>query len=118
MSSIRKNIKLFLAFALPVYLMILVNSMVNMHVHVLSNGMVVKHAHPLCDGEHEDGSHEHSKDEFSFYEGFFADFYDNSSSLDELIVDLPLISKIGEPLSVDYYQFHHNFSQLRGPPQA
>lgn len=116
MNRLRKNIKLILAFTLPVYLMVLANSMMNMHVHVLSNGMVVRHAHPFDHNEEAESHHQHTEVEFSFYEGFCSDFVDTSAPLCSFEVTLPLIEKIGEEQAANYSFYHFNFAQLRAPP--
>ena len=116
MDRLRKNIKLILVLALPVYLMVLANSMMNMHVHVLSNGMVVRHAHPFDHEEEEEHHHQHTDVEFSFYEGFCSDFVDNSSPLSGFVLTFPLIEKIGEEQTAEYSFYQFNFVQLRAPP--
>ncbi len=117
MESLRKNIKLIVAFALPIYLMVLANSMMNMHVHILSNGMVVKHAHPFEHSESDtEEHHHHTDDELSFYEGFTVDFYDDSTPLSGIDVYLPEFEKIGEVQSASYTNYHFDLKQLRAPP--
>ena len=116
MRVLRKYIKIFIALALPVYLLLLINSISNMHVHVLSNGMVVRHSHPMTQHDHGNKSHEHSEKEISFYQGFCHNYFDNSIPLEELVVEFYVADKITEVLLVRYTHFTHHCFRLRAPP--
>ena len=78
--------------------------------------MVVRHAHPFDHDEGAEDHHDHTQTELSFYEGFCADFFDNSTQLSSLDVSLPLIEKMGEEHAAEYSFYHFNFAQLRAPP--
>lgn len=114
----RKYIRIFILLILPVYLALLANSMMNMHVHVLSGGMVVRHAHPF---DHSTGSgekHHHSASECSFYHGFFLEYTDTSEAVSKLVASLYVAAIIGETHHEKYTSGAFSFYNLRGPPEA
>lgn len=115
---LRKYIKLFILLVLPVYLVLLGNSMSNMHLHVLSNGMVVKHAHPFERKADSQDRHSHSDAEACYYQAFFLDFFDTSQPIQQLIVDLSTSEMIVPPMVLDCSFQHANPNYLRGPPDS
>lgn len=116
MRVLRKYIKIFIVFTFPVYLLLLINSISNMHVHVLSNGMVVRHAHPMQSNDCGDKSHDHDDDELCFYQGFCLNYFDNSIPLNRLASDFIVIDEVNPVISVYYTHFNYCYSLLRGPP--
>ena len=119
MNPVRKYIKQSILLFLPVYLLLLANSMLNMHMHVLSNGMVVRHAHPFGhdrDQEHDQESHSHSGKEYSFYEGFYLDYCDTAEPLPVLQQLIVKEEIAGKPVSPNYRFELSALFPLRGPP--
>jgi len=113
----RKYIKVFILLFLPVYLLLLANSMLNMHVHILSNGMVVRHAHPFAHHSDPSGeSHHHTGKEYIFYHGFFLNYYDTAESVAicQQFSYRPLFA--GKPVSDSYSFAYSVVNPLRGPP--
>lgn len=58
---------------LPVYFMLIGNSISNRHVHVLQNGMIISHAHPFeksTQNEKGTSGHSHSKTELILFQSF------------------------------------------------
>ncbi len=47
MEFIRKNTKVLFILVLPVYFLIIQNSILNKHTHFFANGLVITHSHPL-----------------------------------------------------------------------
>ena len=116
MRQLRKYTKLIIGLALPVYLMLLGNSMMNMHMHVLSNGMVVMHAHPNHDGGKDGKHHHHSNKEISYYQGFCLNYFNNATEHNIPIVDFPVLAALPEIAPVFYSSEQTSFAQLRAPP--
>ena len=116
MLMLRKYIKVFILLVLPVYLILLGNSMSNMHIHVLSNGMVVRHAHPFSREQESKEHHHHSGSESNYYQGFFLNYFDTSEPIFNVPVKLYVCQIIELPV-ISHYVFEasrHYF--LRGPP--
>jgi hypothetical protein len=65
---IRKNIRLLFVLFLPVYFLIVHQSLRTKHAHFFPNGVIIVHAHPVS---HQEGmplnEHSHSKTEICFY---------------------------------------------------
>ncbi|KOH43304.1 hypothetical protein [Sunxiuqinia dokdonensis] len=118
MMHLRKYIKLFILLLLPVYLVLLGNSMSNMHLHVLSNGMVVKHAHPFDREEDSQEHHSHSDAETCYYQAFFLDYFDTAEPVHPLIADLSIAEILVQPAVLHYSFQHTNPNFLRGPPNS
>lgn len=118
MMRLRKYIKLFILLVLPVYLVLLGNSMSNMHLHVLSNGMVVKHAHPFDREADRQDHHSHSDAETCYYQAFFLDFFDTFEPIQQLIADLSASEMIVPYMVLNYSFQHANPNYLRGPPNS
>jgi hypothetical protein len=79
---IRKNIKPLFILFLPVYLLIVHQSLQNKHAHFYPNGVIVVHAHPVS---HQEGipinEHSHSKTEICFYHIVKFDYYTLSAEI-------------------------------------
>jgi hypothetical protein len=117
MGNLRKYIKVFIILILPVYLLLLANSMMNMHVHVLSGGMVVRHAHPFKTDAGSGEAHHHSSKDCSFYQGFFLGYFDTSEPYQKLTATIYVAAIIGEPSQEDYSFETAAWQNLRGPPE-
>ncbi|MGQ7869827.1 hypothetical protein [Sunxiuqinia sp. sy24] len=101
---------------LPVYLMLLANSMLNMHLHVLSNGMVVKHAHPFKHDSESGKHHSHSHSGICYYQAFFLDYLDTSTPLKPIVCAAVVVDVAEQPLTLCYSREQFNLNDLRGPP--
>ena len=68
MEFIRKNTKILFILVLPVYFVIIQNSILNKHTHFYANGLVITHSHPL-DKNSDDpiNSHDHTKTEICLF---------------------------------------------------
>ncbi|WP_159521423.1 hypothetical protein [Sunxiuqinia indica] len=116
MMALRKYIKVFILLVLPVYLILLVNSISNMHVHLLSNGVVIQHAHPFDREGESKLPHQHSHAEYQFYQAFFHNYFDNSAPLPDLEVIRPSYKIVSVPVVQLYCFKSANDQRLRGPP--
>jgi hypothetical protein len=118
MMHLRKYIKLFILLVLPVYLVLLANSMSNMHLHVLSNGMVVKHAHPFDREEDSQEHHSHSDAETCYYQAFFLDYFDTAEPVQQLVAVIPAAELAAPLIVLNYSCQSSNPNGLRGPPNS
>lgn len=77
MVELRKNINVLAILLIPVYLLVMGNSILNRHTHVLPNGVVITHSHPFTDSK--TGlpvKHNHTQNQIVFYQLFTFDFCD------------------------------------------
>ncbi len=118
MMHLRKYIKLFILLVLPVYLVLLGNSMSNMHLHVLSNGMVVKHAHPFDREADSQNHHSHSDSETCYYQAFFLDYFDTVEPVQRLVAEVPAAEIIEQLIVLNYSLQSTKPNGLRGPPNS
>lgn len=68
MKFIRKNTKVLFILVLPVYFLIIQNSIRNKHTHFFPNGVVITHSHPLNRNSDDPiKNHSHSKTEICLF---------------------------------------------------
>ncbi len=116
MLTIRKHIRLSILLILPLYLILLVNSILNMHVHIMANGIVIRHAHPFNSHSEKDSPHEHTSKEFSFYHGFSVNYLgEEEIHLEQLLAIFKVEESYDLPLLI-HIEERPNVLSLRGPP--
>jgi len=117
MVELRKNIKVFAILLIPLYLLVMGNSIRNRHTHVLPNGMVITHSHPFTDSK--TGlpvKHSHSRNQIVFFQLFNFDFCDTTPEIflakNDKIFQYEIQSFYADQISV----FSLSATFLRGPP--
>ena len=117
MVKLRRNIHILAVLLIPVYLLVMGNSILNRHTHVLPNGMMITHSHPFTDAK--TGlpvKHNHTPNQVLFYQLFTFDFFQSSPEAVLSINDSPIQSEI-KPLYADQFSVGIvSTSFLRGPP--
>lgn len=116
MAIIRKHIKTLVRWVLPVYLLVLANSIVNMHVHVLPDGVVVRHSHFYNHNSEDGKQHNHGEKEVSYYQSFFLGYFDNSEPVPEQKLFVSPALQTDGFIAKDYHTEQFHKLQLRGPP--
>ncbi len=79
MVELRKNINVLAILLIPLYLLVMGNSILNRHTHVMPNGVVITHSHPFTDSK--TGlpvKHNHTRNQIVFFQLFTFDFCDIS----------------------------------------
>jgi hypothetical protein len=114
---IRENIRLFFCLFLPVYFLVVHQSLQNKHAHFYPNGVVVVHTHPVS---HQEGvpinEHSHSKTEICFYQIINFDYF--TCTADIIIEEIQpafathIVSAEEKLRLTQLIQHHDN----RGPP--
>jgi hypothetical protein len=114
---IRKNIRFLFVLFLPVYFLIVHQSLQNKHAHFYPNGVIVVHAHPVS---HQDrtpiNEHSHSKTEICFYQTVNFEYYTLSeeTGIEEtqpVVTDHVVFSK-ERGWEMPFFNHH----DTRGPP--
>lgn len=117
MVKLRKYIQILAVLLIPVYLLVMGNSILNRHTHVLPNGIVITHSHPFTDSK--TGlpvKHSHTPNQVLFYQLFTFDFFQSSPEVFLSISDSPVEREI-ESLCADQFSVGRiSTSFLRGPP--
>jgi hypothetical protein len=102
---------------LPVYFLIVQQSLQNRHAHFYANGMIIIHSHPVSHcNQNPINDHSHSKTEICFFHLLSFDLYETTGEL-----------KLNNThLAVTAYIFHSNekaslkplfqYPDYRGPP--
>lgn len=78
MVKLRKHIAFLAILLIPVYLLVLGNSIRNRHTHVLPNGVVITHSHPFTDDNGSPVKHGHTRNQIVFFQLFTFDFFDSA----------------------------------------
>lgn len=116
MVKLRKHIAFLAILLIPVYLLVMGNSIRNRHTHVLPNGMVITHSHPFTDDKGLPVKHSHSRNQIVFFQLFTFDFFDSSPE----VFLAKKQSKPGNDLLIFYSDQapanYYSGTFLRGPP--
>jgi len=117
MVKLRKNIQILAVLLIPVYLLVMGNSILNRHTHMLPNGIVITHSHPFTDTK--TGlpvKHNHTPNQVLFYQLFTFDFFQSSPEVFLSINDSPFQREI-KTFYADQFSVGILFTSfLRGPP--
>lgn len=116
MVKLRKHIAFLAILLIPVYLLVLGNSIRNRHTHVLPNGVVITHSHPFTDADGLPVKHSHTRNQIVFFQLFTFDFFDSAPEV-FVVSGHHLFQR--EINAVYTEQFSINTSStafLRGPP--
>lgn len=119
MVNLRKNINVLAILLIPVYLLVMGNSILNRHTHVLPNGVVITHSHPFTDSK--TGlpvKHNHSSNQILFFQLFTFDFCDLTPEVilakNDIVLQFEIQAFYTDQISDNSLLV--NF--LRGPPSA
>jgi hypothetical protein len=119
MVELRKNINYLTILLIPVYLLVMGNSILNRHTHVLPNGVVITHSHPFTDSK--TGlpvKHNHSQNQILFYQLFTFDFCDLTPEVVLANTDKKLQLEIQSVYTAQISGYSLSATFLRGPPSA
>lgn len=118
MVKLRININILAILLIPVYLLVVGNSIRNRHSHVLPNGMVITHSHPFTDAKGLPVKHSHSRNQIVFFQLFTFDFFDSSPEVFMAEKQLNAGNEILIFYSDHTPAFYYSSIFLRGPPTA
>ncbi len=115
MEFFKKQKLVVIGILLPALLILMGNSIVNLHTHYLDNGVVVSHAHPykkLPDNK----QHSHSNKEFFFLQQLTAFFFCLSTTMAVIILATKKISTISRLKILKYREILCHLRPNRAPP--
>jgi hypothetical protein len=117
MIRLRQILRYSILLLLPMYFIVLGNSISNRHTHILPNGFLVSHAHPFEKGDTPGkNNHDHTQTQYFFYQSL-----DNlshtigSEQIDFSVFQSEVEIESKSPIS-SYISESISFSKGRSPP--